>query len=218
MFKNFLRTLVLLTFLISTGEVIGSAPGLEDWKDDAGRPAPASVKQAADTLWTAVKLEGKAAFNDGLGITVETAPSCCSRILCCLTCGLTSYIDAMVWKPNFGEVAYNHHYKKPGAQTMYDKRQEEVRVALQNFRDTVNGAVSRPEKYSRDIRICELGPWIEDGAWYEDHQPLQKFTSIRHDLSSVLQSTKTFVKAHGGWTSEGDIKKGIVVLVDKRSG
>lgn len=223
MFKRFFGALALLTFLINVGNVMGAAPGLDEWKDNAGRPAPASVRRAADSLWTAVKIEGEAAFDSGYGVPVENKEKPCwyrsyQCMTCCITCGISLCIGALCEeKPKYGEVCRDPLYGGYASipRLTFEKRTEEVTAAMQVFRDIINRSVLRPEPYSGDARICELGPWIRDNAWYKDSSPQYGFASVRRDLSGVLQSTKAFVNAHGGWAPEG--KEIVVRFIDKES-
>ena len=214
MFKNFLRMLVLLTFLIGIGNVMGSAPGADAWKDDAGHPAPASVRRAADNLWTVVKEEGKAAFDSGYGIRKKTPCGFQRGIAAIITCGINecciscTEFDKFVHDGNILVSTYERNV------IIYNQKEKEVKEALQRFKDAVNISVSRPEVYSGDANICNLGLWIEDNRWSNTLSGARfTFVSASRDLSDVLKSTKAFVKAHGGWVSEGDVKKGTIVFV-----
>ena len=221
MFKKLFGILALLIFLINISNVMGATPGLDEWKDDMGRPAPASVRRAADMLWTAVKIEGEAAFDAGWGVPVEYKEKCGSYqcfkcVMCCISCGVSVCLGALCEeKPKYGEVCRDGLYNGYASiqRATFDRRTEEVTAALQTFKDTINRSVLRPEPYSGDARICELGPWVRDNAWYKDSRPQYGFASVRRDLSGVLQSTKSFVKAHGGWAPEG--KEIIVRLIDE---
>lgn len=208
MFKNFLRTLTLLTFFISTGNVMGSAPGVDAWKDDAGQPAPAGVRRAAENLWTAVKEEGKAAFDAGWGIKKKTSSTChrVSAALC--TIGISecqiacAELDTFVHDTGmFGKDWHEHDTKEVKA--IYDQKHKQVTEALRSFKDAVNLSVSRPEQYSGDAHICQFGPWIVDNRNNTRDCGVIWFVSASRDLNDILRLVRAFVRAHGGWASKG---------------
>jgi hypothetical protein len=239
MYKKFLWTSVTVAFLWGANNAVGMdkdeqtpisrvplakrmelqdhAPGPEAWKDNAGHPAPASVRKAADNLWDAVKLEGAAAFAVNWGVQ-KKAPCGLGRALCCLcTCGFTECILSNV---TFDEFTNAGMYNHPSANEHYTakQREQEVTMALKEFREIVNSSVSKPEQYSGDAKICELGPWVEDDSLkvvpgFCCSCTDSTFVGGRRDLSLVPESTRAFVNAHGGWT---DVKETVVVILEKK--
>jgi len=207
MFKNFLRLLTLLTVLISIDNVMGSAPGIDEWRDEARHPAPASVRQAADRLWTAVSEEGAAAFSAGWGIR-KRPPCGFLRVLGAIfLCGTT---ECKIACTEFDTFAHDGVHYIDERNQVYGQRRREVDEALRIFKDTVNRSVSRPEQYSGDARICSLGSWVEDNRRRFSWPPME-LSSASRDLRNVASSVRAFVNAHGGWASEADVKKGVLI-------
>lgn len=192
---------VVLVFLCSTNSAIkaGHAPGAEEWKDQSGRFAPARVRQAADKLWNSVEEEGGAALNAGWGVQKEMrcGPNRC--FVGILLCGLPELwymcLRSQGRYDNFGQSSLS---RPMTSRLAFEQKTRELKEALAEFKNVVNGCVSRPEQYSGDADICTLGPWVEDGAWSLDEGSL---VSARRDMSGVARSTMIFVNMHGGWVS-----------------
>lgn len=217
MFKDFLQMLILLAFLVGIGNVMGAAPGVDAWRDEAGHPAPALVRQAADSLWEAVKIEGGAAFDAGWGVTKETSCGCYRILGAIITLGFNECVKCSSCQ----EYDEFHRYRYPGhtygsreSSAIYSQREKEAKEALQRFKNAVNTFVSKPEQYSGDADICQFGSWTEDGRWHirpDGECGALKFVSASRDLSNVPQSVRAFVNEHGGWTSEIDTRRGTSV-------
>src|SRR5579862_2586643 len=132
MFKNFLQILALLTFLFNTTNVIASAPGIDEWRDNVGRPAPASIRRAADNLWTAVGIEGEAAFRVGWGIRKEKTSYDCNRVFNdILSCGMFECATSSL---EYNVLVYEYNrYTPRDRYIIYEQKQKEVTEALQRF-------------------------------------------------------------------------------------
>ena len=207
MSNNFLKILVLLTFFVGTKSVIGAAPGPEEWRDDASHLAPAVVRKAADNLWNAVKLDGAAAFDAGYGVRKKECN--CWRVFTGLLC---CFGECVLCCKDFDKFVYEADADRGRSGVLYQQRTKEVMTALQEFKDIINRSVSRPEQYSGDANVCDLGPWVEDYAW-EKSPGGYKFTSARRNLGGVTGSVKAFVNAHGGWAPEPEEKVFVIRAV-----
>jgi hypothetical protein len=197
MIKRFFYILVLSVFFCNLNCVAGKGPGPEEWKDDRGRTAPPAVRKAADDLWGVVEMEGTASFNAGWSVRKLELSWTCTRIAACLfTCGLNECCLGYEKTKLNEEFEWNRASR---SKDVYSLRQQEVSTAFETFKSVVNKLVVRPEDYSGDADICEIGPWIEDGAWKENDNGFVWFASGRRDLSNVTRMTMNFVNSHGGW-------------------
>lgn len=220
MYKKCLQMLLLLGFFWTPANAMSGAPGgAEPWKDNHGRAAPARVRKAADELWDAVTIEGRAALDAGKGFKGDTCCDSqfgvCRILLALLTCGL-SECD----RPDLADDAFGQWQQNPSAAhvAIYTQRALNVQTALNNFKEEVNRCVVKPVAYSGDANVCVLGPWIKDGAWQKLDGTL---VSGRRDLSGIIPSVLRFVNAQGGWAvgerqAEGTSAPKVVVIV--RSG
>jgi hypothetical protein len=221
--------LILLAFFGSTNSAISMRPEANEWTDSSGHYAPAMVRKAADDLWDAVKREGAAAADNGW---LKREDILCNqgRIPSIICCVITGGLYSLCWCPglccerlkapgNDGEFSQNQNtdststialYQEPAMDIIYQQRKKEMDMALENFKEAINKNVLKPEQYSGDANICNLGPWvIDEDAGRVWNLPHSKYHSGHRDMSKVVNSTMSFVNNHGGWDTE---KKGILEI------
>jgi hypothetical protein len=212
MYIKIMHLSLIFTFLFFTNNAIGKGPGSEEWIDEKGSHAPPIVRQAADDLWDVVANEGIAANNAGWGQKEKLWDDCCCWTVSILSCGLIPCIACcapgddgdFLKKPmsNQYEIALNQI-----DEDRYNQKTKEVNQALEKFKDAVNKSVLKPESYSGDANICNLGSWIVDDASTAistDYVSTIKYNSCHRDLSRITAETKSFVNKHGGWIIVND--------------
>lgn len=232
--KKFILMQIILAFLWVTNSAIGMdrdeltilhhvnprvmgmqdrAPGPESWKDNFGRTAPPRVRKAADQLWGAVKIEGKASFDAKWGVQKKAPCGLIRGCLCCFSCGCSECMysccdtyDEFGWRVGSGDAKTER--------LIFTQRTKEAMEALDFFNECVNASVLKPEQYSGDANVCRLGAWIEDDSLRINYSIGFALVGGYRDLSLIPKSTMAFVNAHGGWVTD-DGKANIYVIVEK---
>ena len=236
MYKKFLCIPIILAFLCGANNAIGMdrneltrlhhvtpkvmgiqdrAPGQEAWKDNSSCIAPPKVRKAADNLWDAVKREGSASFDAKWGVQKKAPCGFVRGCLCCFSCGCSECMwacdtyDEFGWRVGSGDTT--------AQRLIFTQRTKEVMTALEDFKECVNSSVLKPEQYSGDANVCNLGPWIEDDSLRIYHGIDIGFALVggRRDLSFIPESTRAFVNSHGGCVTDDDKAK-VYIIVEKK--